>query len=352
MSFDFKKWLLTYKIPHVVVWIIVSLFLAALYYDYDRPLFIQLIPSFILTAFCFPSFYLAGEWLVPKFIYKKKIAQFLLAAIGLLFLSALCNYIITQFIYHIITSIGMFPSLPYFLLIFNVIVLVTLISISLGAALKILNNRFQIEKKLNEVEKERISTELNFLRSQINPHFLFNVMNTIYFQIDQKNTQARASVEKLSEMLRYQLYECTTDRIDIAKEVEYIKNYVAMQTLRMEKGTDVKLCMDERLSGFFIAPLLLLPVIENAFKHVSNYKDPSQNKIHILLKHETSAEFVLHVSNTYDKANQSSHLLQPGGLGMQNLQRRLELLYPQRYEFFVNQQEHLFESVLKIKHDD
>jgi len=105
-----------------------------------------------------------------------------------------------------------------------------------GGGLKILIDRFRIEKRLHEVEKEKITTELNFLRSQINPHFLFNVINTIYFQIDKRNAEARASVEKLSEMLRYQLYECTTDKIEIKKEVDYIKNYVAVQTLRMEKN--------------------------------------------------------------------------------------------------------------------
>ncbi len=246
----------------------------------------------------------------------------------------------------------MFPSLPYFLLIFNVIVLVALISIALGVALKILNNRFQIEKKLLQVEKEKISTELNFLRSQVNPHFLFNVMNTIYFQIDKGNIQARESVEKLSEMLRYQLYECTTDKIEIGKELEYIKNYVAMQSLRMEKGTDIKLCTEDKLSGFFIAPLLLLPIIENAFKHISNFKNSEENKIHISLQHTNSTDFVIRVSNTYDKTNKTNHLLQSGGLGMQNLKRRLDLLYPERHEFSINQQEDIFGATLKIKYDD
>ncbi len=351
MPVDFKRMLLKYKIPHLLIWLAVSFFLAALYYDYNRPLLPQLIPSFILTALCFPAFYLAGGWLVPKFIYKKKFISFFFAAIALLLLSSAIDYLITQFAYHSITGIGMFPSLPYFLLIFNVIVLVTLISIALGVALKILNNRSQIEKKLREVEKEKISTELNFLRSQVNPHFLFNVMNTIYFQIDQKNVQARESVEKLSEMLRYQLYECTTDKIDIAKEVEYIKNFVAMQSLRMEKGTDIKLCIDEKLSGFFIAPLLLLPVIENAFKHISNFKNATENQIQISLQN-VNADFVIHVSNTYDKTNKVNHLLQSGGLGMQNLKRRLDLLYPQRHEFIIDQQKDLFEITLKIKYDD
>ncbi|HEV8082476.1 MAG TPA: histidine kinase [Chitinophagaceae bacterium] len=351
MPVDFKRWLLKYKIPHVLIWIAVSFFLAALYYDYNRPLFVQLIPSFVLTALCFPSFYLAGNWLVPAFIYKRRFIQFFLSGLGLLLLSSLSDYLITQFIYHVITGIAMFPSAPYFLLIFNVIVLVTLISIALGVALKILTNRFQMEKRLREVEKEKISTELNFLRSQVNPHFLFNVMNTIYFQIDKENIQARASVEKLSEMLRYQLYECTSDKIDIGKELEYIKNYVAMQTLRMEKGTDIKLCIDEKLSGFFLAPLLLLPIIENSFKHISNFKNPKENKIHIILEHKNDDAFVINVSNTYDKSIKSKHLLQSGGLGMQNLQRRLTLLYPERHEFLINEQEQLFETILKINYD-
>ena len=92
-------------------------------------------------------------------------------------------------------------------------------------------DRFGMEQQLHEVENEKVSTELAFLRAQINPHFLFNVLNTIYFQIQKENSEARSSVEKLSEMLRYQLYECNTDKIDISKELAYIENYVAVQQL-------------------------------------------------------------------------------------------------------------------------
>jgi len=352
MPLDFKNLLLKYKIPHVLIWITVSFFLAALYYNDKIPLHKQLIPSFVLTGLCFPSFYIAGGWLVPKFIYRRKFVQFFLSAIGLLFLSSILDYLLTQLVYHYITGISLFPSLPYFLLIFNVIVLVTLIGIALGVAIKILSNRFQIEKKLRQVEKEKISTELNFLRSQVNPHFLFNVMNTIYFQIDKSNIQARDSVEKLSEMLRYQLYECTTDTIDIWKETEYIKNYVAMQSLRLEKDTDIKVCIDENLSGIFIAPLLLLPIIENAFKHLSNYKIPAENKIHISLQNENDVTFMVQVINSYDKSFDTQHLINTGGLGIQNLKRRLDLLYPNRYELNINKEEKLFITTLKIKYDD
>ena len=197
------------------------------------------------------------------------------------------------------------------------------------------------------VEKEKISTELNFLRSQINPHFLFNLINTIYFQIDKKNVAARASVEKLSEMLRYQLYECTSDKIEIAKELEYIRNYVSVQTLRMETGSDVQLHICTKITNCKIAPLLLLPIVENAFKHVSHFKNAALNKIHIQLKQQDK-QFVAEVYNTYDKHSEVKHLVQSGGLGVQNLKRRLELLYPGAHELHIKQSEHDFCTLLKI----
>jgi LytS/YehU family sensor histidine kinase len=221
-----------------------------------------------------------------------------------------------------------------------------------SGGLKIMIDSFRLRKKLFEVEKEKIATELNFLRSQINPHFLFNVINTIYFQIDKKNTEARASVEKLSEMLRYQLYECTTDKIEIKKELDYIKNYVAVQTLRMERGSDIQLHIDENIGNFKIAPLLILPIVENAFKHVSNFKEVSSNKIHIALTKTDKENFVVETVNTYDRTNGVNFLLNSGGLGVQNLKRRLELLYPNQYELKVDQINGLYKTTLKIKYND
>ena len=160
------------------------------------------------------------------------------------------------------------------------------------------------------------------------------------------------NLEKLSEMLRYQLYECTTDKIDIKKELDYIKNYVAVQTLRMEKGSNIQLSIDEEMGSFKIAPLLILPIVENAFKHVSNFKDPSSNKIHITLGRSDQKFFVVEATNTYDKTNGANFLLQSGGLGVQNLKRRLELLYPNQHELKVNQDNDLYKTTLKIKYND
>ena len=155
-----------------------------------------------------------------------------------------------------------------------------------------------------------------------------------------------------SDMLRYQLYECTTDKIQVQKELHYIKNYVAIQTLRMEKESDIRLSIDDNLENFMIAPLLILPIIENAFKHISNFKEAGKNKIYISVKKEDQNTLVIEAVNTYDLSNGQKHLLQSGGLGIQNLKRRLELLYPDRYELHINKEADTFQTVLKLQHND
>ncbi len=346
------NWLLRHWILYIVGWMAASFVLTFTNYDSQQPLLPQWIGTSLAVALAFPVCYFAAKKLVPQYLYQKKIRLFISYIFLLLSANTVFTYLISLFIYHVITGVAMFRSVPIVLSVAFAILLVDLILISAACLIRIISDRFFMEQQLLETEKEKISTELNFLRSQVNPHFLFNVMNTIYFQIDKENIQARASVEMLSEMLRYQLYECTTDKIDIVKEVEYIKNYVAMQTLRMEKGTDIKLNIDSQLKGFYIAPLLLLPLIENAFKHISNFKEACKNKIHLTVNNQDESTLVIEVTNTYDQLNVPKHLLQSGGLGIQNLKRRLELLYHNKYELQTNKEAHIFQSMLKLQYDD
>ncbi len=343
--------MIKYKVLHIILWVVVSIFFMVIDYDWRAPFLPQLFGTMIASALTIPACYYAAYILTPRYLYKKKIQLFVVSVLVLVIVSTVVTYIIALFIYYLLTGLPMFRSVAIVLSISVVLLFYNVLLISISCAAKIITDRFSMEQRLIEAEKERLTTELNFLRSQVNPHYLFNVMNTIYFQIDKDNTQARASVEKLSEMLRYQLYECTTDKIDIRKEIDYIKNYVAIQTLRMEKGTDVKLCVDDTLESFTIAPLLLLPMVENAFKHISHFKKTADNKIHISLKN-AGGNFYVNVSNTYQDAEAATHLLQSGGLGVQNLKRRLELLYPGKYELNTARHDQLFETMLKINYND
>jgi two-component system, LytTR family, sensor kinase len=351
MAFNLSRWMIRYKAPHIITWAAISLFIISVNYDRTAPLAPQVISDLLFTALTIPVAYLEYYLLVPQYLFRKKFFQFALYSIGAIFATSILDYVISMSVYHLLTNHPIFPSAGYVFGLINTAVLISLIAAAIGSVLKIAVNRSQMERQLRETEKEKISTELNFLRSQVNPHFLFNVLNTIYFQIDKSNSQARGSLEKLSEMLRYQLYDCTTDKINIEAEVEYLRNYIAIQSLRMEKGTDIRFCLEDSLSGFFIAPLLLLPPIENAFKHVSSFRDPAENKISITLDNDDES-LTLRVANTYDTVKVTKHLLNAGGLGIQNLKRRLGLLYPGRHLFSTSQNESVFETTLKIQYND
>jgi two-component system LytT family sensor kinase len=185
-------------------------------------------------------------------------------------------------------------------------------------------------EKMRQIEVEKLNTELEYLRAQVNPHFLFNAINTIYFQIDKQNTVARETLEKFSEMLRYQLYECNEASIEIEKEINYLHNYINLQKLRMGERYDVQFLPASALKGFHIPPLLLMPFVENTFKHVSHFTDrPNQIRIELSYTDET-----LSFRTFNSKENNSFQT--DGGIGLKNVSRRLELLYGKSYSLQID----------------
>ena len=348
-----RQWLIKYKFPHIGMWFLVISFSFVAYYNPNRGLGSQLANAATATGLQTVPFYFSAYVLVPRLLYKKRftlfIVIFIIQVVVMGVFTLYCTRIVDQITLHAKNIIPDWQTIGPSL---NIFIWNSILAAFGSSGLKVLSDRFRIEKRLVEVEKEKIKTELSFLRSQINPHFLFNVMNTIYFQIEKNNTDARLSVEKFSEMLRYQLYECTTDKIQIQKELLYIKNYVAIQTLRMEKESDISLLIYPDIEDFMIAPLLILPIVENAFKHVSNFKEPGKNKIYMTVKKQDGKVLLMEAINTYDQSNGQKHLLQTGGLGIQNLKRRLELLYPGKHELQINKDENTFQTILKLQYND
>jgi len=349
MPVNYRKILLEYRLGHFLGWAALVLFIFTIHFDTSLAIWIQIIWAIALTTISMPPLFLGAYWLVPRFLYKKRIVLFIINIIVVVIGFAFIGLFIMKAVGYLMIGKSAFDAKVPLLPLLNVIFWDNLIGLAIGIALKIISDRFRMERHLIEVEKEKVETELNFLRSQMNPHFLFNVMNTIYFQINKENTNARLSVETFSEMLRYQLYECISDKVDITKEITYIKNYFAIQTLRLEPGTNIQLNIEDGMKGFDIAPLLILPIVENTFKHISHYKNPQENTINISLCQKDD-KFIMHVYNTYDKTHQVKDVLFSGGLGIQNLKRRLELLYPGKHEFNIAQQQDVFTTFLSIQY--
>jgi LytS/YehU family sensor histidine kinase len=204
--------------------------------------------------------------------------------------------------------------------------------------------RMQTQQQLEGLEKERIRSELDYLKAQINPHALFNSLNTIHGHIDKHNQVARNILLQFSELLRYQLYDCAAEKVCLQKEIGYIENYVAFQRLRKDERLVVNFKVGQIGHELKIAPLMLVVLIENAFKFVSSFSD-RPNKICIEIYTNGS---VLYANFLNTKELQVVDGGGSKGIGIANLRRRLELLYNHKYELTVNNDYDCYETSLTI----
>jgi two-component system LytT family sensor kinase len=190
-------------------------------------------------------------------------------------------------------------------------------------------------QQVKNIQINQLQTELKYLRAQVNPHFLFNGLNTIYGTIDINNQQARDILLQFSDLLRYNLYEADVDWVDLEKEAEYLRNYVGLQRARSNSNLVADLEIDIKDKATRVAPLIFVSFVENAFKF-STREDNRVNTIKISLR-QTGDRIVFDCSNSYEEQPQP-----PGGIGLNNVRRRLELLYKDRYTLTIRKEQSVF----------
>jgi len=194
-----------------------------------------------------------------------------------------------------------------------------------------------IERKKQEIENEKLATELSFLKTQINPHFLFNTLNNIYSLAMVKSEATADAVLKLSSIMRYVLSETKHDTVPLDKEIQFVKHYIELQKVRLTDKVSIEFNVEGETEGKQIAPLLLIPFVENAFKYGVSTKENSK----LLFELKTDAEKIyFNATNdkiTYDKGHENNT-----GIGLKNTKRRLELLYPGKHTLNVLQQDKQF----------
>jgi two-component system LytT family sensor kinase len=184
------------------------------------------------------------------------------------------------------------------------------------------------ERVQRNLERERKEMELQFLKSQLNPHFLFNSLNNIYSLAYQKSDKTADAILKLSEIMRYMIYESNDSWVSLSKEIEYVQSFIELQKLRFKNGAAVEFTMNGEIDNQQIVPLILISFVENAFKHgIAN--DPNNPiKINIIANQK-----ILHFSITNKKNKYNKDEM--GGVGLNNVERRLQLLYPDRYKLNI-----------------
>ena len=284
--------------------------------------------------------YLNLSVLIPRFARKGKRGRY-----SVLLLLSFVLYVLSKNVHDVYLYghvLGLAPFLDFFHNTFYNFS-IALFYMAFSVALFLSREWFIQQDVIRKIELEKLNVELDYLKAQINPHFLFNSINTIFFQIDRQNNQARETLSSFSEMLRYQLYECNGHEVSIDKEISYLKNYVDLQRQRLDDNYWISFT-ENNISNLSIAPLLLIPFVENAFKHVSHL--PRDNEIRIDLWRKGKALRML-VFNTCD----SEHMAKSNGhgIGLKNVQRRLELLYPGRHSLEFQNNAGFFQVNLEIQ---
>jgi len=338
-----RQTIFRYKFHHLLLWIIFgAVWYFLRYQDYDsskEAMLVTAIKIFDLALLIYTSNYI----LVPRLLYRKRYVLFALIFISMIAISSIVKM---QFLGKITHNLLLIHWTKDFKIRLYDNIIPHLFLVIAGVALKLISDYFRMQKRLIEVAKEKAETELNFLKSQINPHFLFNSLNSVYFLIDKNNIEARQALHKFSDMLRYQLYEVKGEKIPIEKEIGYLKDYIGLQQLRNENCI-VQFNIEEGMKSFYIEPLLLIPFVENSFKHLSHFNGDKKNEVQIDLSRQ-NGEMNFYITNTTE-GRQAHEFSEDGGIGLNNVKRRLELLYPQKHELNISEVEGWFNVQLKIK---
>lgn len=281
-------------------------------------------------------FYTNTELLISKLIYKRKWFVFFISQLVLFSLimgvhKILFGFMIQNHSFNLIIS-SLHNIVPF---LFTVII---------SIAYKLIWDKLKENVLLKEKQAENLKTELSFLRSQISPHFLFNVLNNIVALVRLKSDELEPTVLKLSSILQYMLYETDEENVSLSKEVEYLNSYIDLQKQRFGKKLNTQISFNIEENWSRIEPMLLIPFIENAFKHgFSNIQNP-EIIITLTLKNNV---LVFSVKNKFNE-NSEEIKDKTSGIGLANVKRRLELMYGVKHQLSINKLNGWFAVSLKL----
>ncbi len=291
--------------------------------------------------------------LLPRYLSAKRYLIYIISLHGITLFNAFVVYLIFGMFGPFSDGLGHGPH-PNRWMFFPAYMTMQMIFVSFTSFFHFVreNNRLaEIALTVTEIESNRLKAELNSLKAQINPHFLFNTLNNIYSYSLFKSEKTPEMILKLSGLMNYIIYECQADQVDLSKEIDFIHNYMELEKMRVEDSLQINLQIQASLSGFQIAPLLFVPFLENAFKHGANIQDQEP---YIRLQLDVNAAGLLHFEceNLRDDDQLTEHQEQSRGIGLENVKKRLKLLYPDNYELNIDQGTNKFLVKLAIQLKD
>ncbi len=324
---------------HIIAWAIILLLPFIFTHDDDGDSGRQ-DPSFktldTVTNFLWMGmFYLNALLLVPRFFYRKKY---------LLYAGCLIVPFVVIMLLHGALFIPFAPGRHFkFFRSSQHNIIPFIFTVVVSTAYKIIYDKFKADAATNALQKENLKTELSFLRSQVSPHFLFNVLNNIVAMVRLKSNELEPTVIKLSSLLQYMLYESGDEKVLLKNEVDSLRDYIDLQRLRLSKQLQINIQFEVTEDWHAIEPMLLIPFVENAFKHGNTFGEAPE----ILVKLEVE-DNTLHfqVKNKFVEADKAKD--KTSGIGLANVRRRLQLLYPGKHELYIDDRNGYYNVHLKL----
>jgi len=328
--FDKKFWI----VRHGLFWIIMyldeflSIFGLTEQFDWSWTFYLGLVLDVVMVYF---NLY----YLIPRFFQRTKISIY----VGLTLLTLIANVAI-------LTAIS-YPPCEECSLFYDIfsITLVTSGLLGIAVAIKVSQISYLRQQRLNELQQLQLNTELNYLKKQVNPHFLFNVLNNMYVQSRENPKEVPETILKLSELMRYQTYDAAKKQVSLKQEIDFIGKYLDLEKMRRE-FLHIDIQKAGNLNNIPVPPMLFLPFVENACKH-SALTTSEPEYIHIKWEHN-APELVFSIENTI--GNRIGHLNDSkySGFGLENIKKRIELLYPDKHELSIKEEDGLYKVKLLV----
>jgi hypothetical protein len=318
-----------FRLIHLCTWVLLSLLVALQLWSEGHPYWLTLSTAFLLT--CLYIFY-GHFYLLTRYFAKKKKSVYFLRLLGILltgpFPYLFFHYTAPNFLdyysLNLISTVPIFIFLSWLARVTETLVINTI--------------------KKEQLEKQAVEAELYYLKSQINPHFLFNTLNNIHTLVYKQSPAASKAVVSLSSLMRYMIHESNAPTAPLSREIDYLQDYISLQQLRYKNSPVVELTLEGDTASGHIAPLLFIHLLENAYKHSPAWLEPGAIKVKVALKNNT---LTLSIQNPIAK-KPGDALGEFSGIGLPNVRKRLALLYPDQHSLEINSIDGLFTVILEI----
>ncbi|HZY81967.1 MAG TPA: histidine kinase [Cyclobacteriaceae bacterium] len=330
---------------HILFWIAMVFYEVFIWGMLDNSYQEKLTTSLLELPVKLTATYFTLYFLIDRFLIAKKYTTFLiLLVLSMAFFGVVLRILNYQFIYPVYYPLGLTaPMLFAPKILISVFVIYSLVAIV--ASFHLMRHYYNHQQAAQQLQKQTLAAELKLLKSQINPHFLFNTLNNLYVLTLNNSGKAPDVVHKLSQLMSYMLYDSNQPEVPLEMEIQYIKNYIDLEKVRYGERLEVLLRVYEKTEGIKVAPLLILPLVENSFKHGASHQLDS-GWIHIDIEVQEKM-LLIKVENSKPQFNGEHRIT--SGIGLDNARKRLNHLYPGRHSLQLFDEPDAYLAVLKIR---